>query len=141
MKDIIGTIKRLKHLEPDKVYLKHSKKRLFLHINPPAPLNISLFTLTSSVGICSLLVFFLFSDNTPPPPTPLTSLNKATLAQEFNDIDLASKIAQVKEQDSNNRAIDRAIQNLAYTGKPISQDVIIQEETNDKINQLLNELL
>jgi|GEM_PF-3099904 len=141
MKDILGKLKRLKHIEPDEAYLKHSKKRLFAHINPSYRVGISVFTLASSVGICGLLIFFALNDSTPPAPTPLASLDNVALTQEFDEINLASKIAEVKERDSNNRAIDRAIQNLAYTGKPVSQDITSPEETNDKIDQLLNELL
>mgnify|MGYP001605262155 FL=1 len=140
MKDFLGTIKQLKHVEPDKAYLSCSKKKLFSHITPPTHLNVSFLALTSSVGLCGLLVFFALN-GTPTPPTPLASLDSATLTQEFNEIDLTSKIAETKEQDSNNRAIDRAIQNLAYTGKPTPKDIVIPKETDDRVNQLLDEIL
>ncbi|MBI5153146.1 MAG: hypothetical protein HZA36_01675 [Parcubacteria group bacterium] len=140
MNDILGTIKRLKHIEPERAYLKHSKKRLFAYINPTTRINISALTLASSLSLCSLSLFFIFH-GTPSTPTPLASLDTITLTEEFNKIDLQSKITEVKTRDSKNRAIDRAIQNLAYTGKSSPQNITSPEETNDKIDQLLDELL
>lgn len=140
MNDILGKLKRLKHVEPDRAYLKHSKKRLFTHINPHARIDISIFTLASSLSLCGLLMFFALR-NTTQNSTPLASLNNETLTKEFDEINLTSKIAEVKERDSNNRAIDRAIQNLAYIGKPASQNIASPEETNDKVNELLDQLL
>lgn len=140
MKDILGKLKQLKHIEPDKAYLKYSQKRLFAHINSPSHVDISLYTLASSLSLCGLLVFFAFRNATPI-PTPLASLDTTTLTQEFNEINLKPKIAEVKTRDSKNRAIDRAIQNLAYTGNSTTKAPVISQTNNDKVNQLLDELL
>ena len=141
MRDTIGTIKKLKHLEPNRAYFEYSKQRLLFKIRTTQPSYLSSFNITMVAGIFAVAILIFHQ---PPQSPSFLSLNNKDLTQELNHINLKTKIEETKTQDSKNKAVDRAIQNLALTGSAPSQyqtQIREQTETGDTINTLLNELL
>ncbi|MDE1970018.1 MAG: hypothetical protein KGI50_00330 [Patescibacteria group bacterium] len=144
MNDLVGTIKRLRHIRPHKGYYAFSKKKLLRAITPPvtflAPrMLVSLALGTSGIIALSLLLFHPIV--IAPAPATLSSLDHNALIQEFDNINLAAKIKETKKQDSNNKVIDRTIQNLAFAKMSSAPSSPTSGPHTPTVNTILDELL
>ncbi len=149
-KDLVGTIKSLRHIEPDEGHVFRSKKRLIAAIDSHRAYNLFPSFRMALAASSILSVLFLYSLPTPQKAPRVASLNENVLAQELDAINFENKIEEAKKTNETNKAIDRAVQNLALTSNPTQRQspptttelpAIDEVEPNNDLDTILDELL